>query len=214
MAAGIVQPPGGLQVWLGQFFQTAVAGQAEQEIGVRIVERQLHQFHVGEMSITTQQDAGLGPMLAQPFEHPLEDHCVLCPRRAFAGAQCRGNELARQTFKQKQWQVAVTLVMVVIKRQFLLAVGLVFGVIHVQHDHLWRLGVAGDKLLYKGLGETVKVAGVNGIFQAREGRCAGQILLWLKRLAFGAELEHRVTAQGVGVIGIGIATGDLEDPLS
>ncbi len=60
MAAGIVQPPGGLQVWLGQFFQTAVAGQAEQKIGVRIVERQLHQFHVGEMSITTQQDAGLG----------------------------------------------------------------------------------------------------------------------------------------------------------
>ena len=57
VAAGIVQPAGGLQVWLGQCFQTAVAGQAEQEIGVRIVEGQLHQFHVGKMGVTAQQDA-------------------------------------------------------------------------------------------------------------------------------------------------------------
>ena len=213
VAAGIVQPPGGLQMWLGHFFQAAVAGQAEQKIRVRIVERQLHQFHVGKMSVTTQQDAGLGPVLAQPLEHPLEDHRVLCPLRAFAGAQGCGDELARQALEQKQRQVAVTLVMMIVKRQLLLAMGLVFGMIHVEHDHLWRFGVAGDKLFHKGLGQAVKVAIVGGIFQAREGRSAGQILLSLKRLALGAELEHRVTAQGVGVVGIGIAASDLEDPL-
>ena len=189
MAAGIVQPPGGLQVWLGQCFQTAVAGQAEQKIGVRIVEGQLHQFHVGEMGVTSQQDAGLGPVLAQPLEHPFKDHRVLRPLQAFAGAQCSGNELARQALEQKQRQVAVTLVMMIVKRQLLLAMGRVFGVIHVEHDQWRRFGVAGNKLFHKGLGQAVEVAGVSGIFQAREGRCAGQILLRLKRLAFGAELN-------------------------
>jgi len=116
VAAGFVQSPGGLQVWLGPFFQAAVAGQAEQEIGVRIVERQLHQFHVGKMGITAQQDVGLGSVLAQPLEHPLDDHRVLCALRAFARSQRGGDELARQAFKQKQGQVAVALVMVIVKR--------------------------------------------------------------------------------------------------
>ena len=149
VAAGIVQLPGGFQVWLGPFFQTAVAGQAEEEIGVRIVERQLHQFHVGKVGIAAQKDAGLGPVLA----HPLENHRVLRALRAFAGAQRGGDEPARQAFEQKQRQVAVTLVMVVVKRQFLLAVDPIFGVIHVEHDHLWQLGVAGDNLFHKGLGQ-------------------------------------------------------------
>ena len=148
VAAGIVQLPGGFQVWLGPFFQTAVAGQAEEEIGVRIVERQLHQFHVGKVGIAAQKDAGLGPVLAHPLEHPLENHRVLRALRAFAGAQRGGDEPARQAFEQKQRQVAVTLVMVVVKRQFLLAVDSIFGVIHVEHDRLWRLGVAGDNLFH------------------------------------------------------------------
>tara|TARA_R110000868_G_scaffold35176_1_gene126354 strand:- start:24784 stop:25092 length:309 start_codon:yes stop_codon:yes gene_type:complete len=75
--------------------------------------------------------------------------------RSLARAQRGGDELARQAFEQKQVQVAVASIVIVIKRQLLLTVGPVFGVIHVQHDHLWRPGVAGDKLLDKGLGQSM-----------------------------------------------------------
>jgi hypothetical protein len=45
------------------------------------------------------------------------------------------------------------LVVMTIKRQLLLAVGPVFGVVHVQHDDLWRPGVTGDKGLGQPMGQ-------------------------------------------------------------
>lgn len=109
-----------------------------------------------------------------PLERPLENHLVLRALPALAEAERVGDELARRALEQKQRQVAVALVMMVLKRQFRLALGSIFEVVHVEHDHLWRHGVVGDKLFDKDWGQAAEVACTGGVFQARERRCAGR----------------------------------------
>ena len=202
-----------LQEWLCQARKHLVAGQPEDEIGVRVRERQLHQLRIGEMPVAAQHDVRIGPGRAQVLEHPLEDHGVFRPFRSFAGTQRRGDELARNALEEEQRQIAMAAVMMVVEAQLLLPVGGVLGVIHVQDEERGRCGIAGDELIDKRLGQAVDILGRCGILQTREGGGAGQIAVGVQGLVIHPQLEHRVGSQGIGVIAVLIPAGDLKDTL-
>lgn len=56
-------------------------------------------------------------------------------------------------------------VVMVVEAEFLLAVGGVLGVVHIQNNELGWLVAAGDKLIRKCLRQTVDVLGGGRIFQ-------------------------------------------------
>ena len=49
----------GLMQGLSETGQDAVASKAKDKIGMGVIERELHQFRVGEVAITAQHDAGI-----------------------------------------------------------------------------------------------------------------------------------------------------------
>ena len=78
------------------------------------------------MPIPAQKNVSLGPSLTQQTQHPLDDGGVLTPGGPFPRTQHGSNELARYPFEEKQWQVAVVPVVVVVKRELLLPVRGIF----------------------------------------------------------------------------------------
>ena len=150
-----------------------------------------------------------GPGLAQAAQHPLEDHGVLCSGGTLAGTQGGGDEFAGEFLEDKQRQVAVVAVMVVIKGEFLLAMGGILGVVHIEDNHRGWLGVTGNELINKGPGHAVEIPGRGGIFQTREGGRTGQVTRRIQGLAIYPQLEQRIGTQGVGVVAILVTAGDL-----
>lgn len=87
-----------------------------------------------------------------------------------------GADLVALTFEEKQRQVAVAAVMVVVEGQLLLAVGAVFGVLHIQDDHRGRLGITGDEGLDERLRQAVDILARAGVLQAGKGRTRSQVV--------------------------------------
>jgi len=154
------------------------------------------------------------PGPAQQAQHAPDYGGALPSRGSLARAQHGGDEFARQPLEEKQRQVAMAVVVMVVEGQFLLAVGAVFGVVHVQHDDARGLRVTGDEALDEGPGQTVDVFAAEAVLQAREGRPRGQRSGFIQRCTPQRQFEHGVAAQAVGVIAVDIATGALVDPLA
>ena len=158
----------GIKKRLGKPKQCAVTGHAEDEIGIGVINCQLHQFGVGEMAITTQYDLGVWPGSPQALEYAFDDHGIFHPFGALAGPQHGADELAGNPFKHEQWQVAIATVVVVIEAQFLLTMGSILRMIHIEHNQLGWFGVAGDELIDEGPGQAMDVFSGCGILQAGE----------------------------------------------
>ena len=111
--------------------------------------------------------------------------------------------------------VHVLAIVAVVGGPFLRAMGRVVGPIQVEQDAL-RHAVAAT-LLQIGLrqGERQAVAGAAGdrVLQAGERRLAGQVGV-AGGQAPADQLEQGIAPQGVGVVLVGVAAGDLEDALA
>ena len=70
--------------------------------------------------------------------------------------------------ENEERQIA-TPVVVVIEREFLLAMGRVIRMIEVEHNGGGRLGVAGDEMIDQGMGKSVEVLAVDAVFKTRKG---------------------------------------------
>ena len=103
--------------------------------------------------------------------------------------------------------------MVVVEAQLLLAVCAVFGMVHIQYNRLRWCGVAGDELIDEGLSYPIDILGRGRIFQPGKRGPTGQIVIRIQGALVEPQLEHRVRAQRIGVIGILIRASDLEDAL-
>ena len=103
---------------------------------------------------------------------------------------------------------------VVVERLLLLAMGGILGVIHVQHDHGRRLGVAGDEGLDEAFGQAVNVFARYAVLQAGERGSRSQIIPLVQRSPTCGQFEHRIAAQRIGVVAIGVTAGGLEYPLA
>src|SRR5512144_180614 len=70
---------------------------------------------------------------------------------------------------------AVAPVVSVVDDQLLLAIGGIFGMIEIQHDHCRRVDIVGDKLLDERHREPINILPGGGVLQAGQGRCASQV---------------------------------------
>ena len=149
----------------------------------------------------------------RPHDAPGDRHHAAAAA-GVARAQDRRDELAGVAAEDEQREVHVLAEEAVVGRPLLPAVGRVVGPVEVEHDPL------GDAVApplaqvdrAQRQGQPVAGAPVDGVLQARERRLAGQVRPALGQAAAG-ELEQRVGPQGVGVVLVGVAAGDLEDPL-
>ena len=80
-------------------------------------------------------------------------------------------------------------VMVVVKRQCLLSISGIVGVVEIQRDGGRGAFVASDELLDQCASHAVDVAAPQRAFQAREGCTAGQQIICIQRCMPGGELE-------------------------
>lgn len=198
---------------LGPARQYRIAGQAEEEVGIAVGQDQRHQLGIGKVAVAAQQDMGLRPVAAQQADHPLHDHGVLGAGRAFAGAQHGAHQGAGVCLEHQQGQVAMVAVVRVVKRQRLLAIGGIVGVVQIQRDRDGGLRVAGDELLDQGVGQSVDIATPQRAFQAGVGGCAGQRIVGTERGPPGGQLEQRVVTQGIGIVAVLVTRGDLKNAL-
>ena len=76
-----------------------------------------------------------------------------------------------------------------------------------------RGGVTADELFHQRLAEAIDILAAGGVLEARYRRRRRQRGVGIKRQATGAELEHRIVAQAVGVVAILVAAADLVDAL-
>ena len=107
----------------------------------------------------------------------------------------------------------MVLIVLIIEGKLLLAMRGIIGVVEIEDNGRRGLGVAGDKVVHQGAGETIEVLAVHLVFQTREGGRTRQVLLRVQGAPLDPEFEERVTAETVGVIPVRIARGDLIDAL-
>ncbi len=125
------------------------------------------------------------------------------------------DELVRLAVEDEQRVVHVLAVVPVVGAAFLLPVGRIIRAVEVEHDvggHAVPLPLA-QVDLPQGQGQAVAALAIDGVLQARQRRLAGQVGPGLGQAATD-QLQQRVGAQGVGVVLVLVAAGDLEDALA
>jgi hypothetical protein len=85
--------------------------------------------------------------------------------------------------------------------------------IEVQDNRGGRLRIARNELVDKRPGEPVEISAGHLMFEPGEGRGTRQVLDGIEREAFHAHLKQGIVPETVRIIAVGIAGGDLIDPL-
>src|SRR5712691_2992086 len=98
-------------------------------------------------------------------------------------------------FENEQRQVAMVLIVMVIKGKLLLPIRGIIGMVHIKDNRLGRLGVTCNKVVDQGPRETIEVFTVYLVFQTGEGRRAGSVLRGVQGGPLDTKFEERVTAE-------------------
>ena len=128
------QGAGLLHDWRGLPEEHGIAREAKDKIHPTPMGDDLHDLGGGEMTVATDQDMGPGPVAPKSGQQPDQDHGILCPRGPFPWAEASGHQGMRGAFENEQRQIAITLIVMVIEGQFLLAMGRVLRVIEVEDN--------------------------------------------------------------------------------
>ena len=96
------------------------------------------------------------------------------------------------------------------QRQLLMTMNHVDRVVDVEHDRRGRRGVAGAEEIDHHPAEPDEIAQGRHVLPSRHGRLAHQVRPALRQPPAG-ELEGRVSAQAVEIVGVFVAAGDGED---
>lgn len=102
----------------------------------------------------------------------------------------------------------------IIECKLLLAMRGIVGVVDIKDNGGGRLGVAGDAVVHPGACEPIEGFAVHLMRQPGKGGSTRKVVLGLQGTPLYPQFEHRVMAEMIGVIGIGIARGDLINALS
>ncbi len=128
------------------------------------------------MRVSPKHDTGIRPGLTKQSHNPFDNGLILFARWPFAWTKNCCDQLSGQSFKKEQWQIAVVVIIGVEKRQLLLAMCDVFGVIHVQDDDLRLLAVTGNESLDKTLRQSVDVFPSHAGFQPGKSWAGSQLI--------------------------------------
>ena len=139
----------------------------------------------------------------------LEEGADLGARRRLAGAQENRHRLAALHMVDMHRQEAPRVVMGVEQRQLLAAVHRVAGVVDVQRDRRWRGRERAAEDVDQGGRHARHLDARGRVLQTAHGGLRTQVAAALRRPADG-QLEQRIVAQGVAVVGVFITAGDRE----
>src|SRR5215475_11397469 len=103
----------------------------------------------------------------------------------------------------------MVLIVMIIERKLLLAMCGIIGVVDIEDNGSGRLGVAGDAVVHQGLCKPIEVFAVHLMLQPGEGGSTREVVLVLQWTPLYPQFAHRVMAEMIGVIRIGISRGDL-----
>src|SRR5712664_2507689 len=134
----------------------------------------------------------------------------LLARGCLAGAQDDRDRPAGRSVVDVDRQKAALIVMRIEERKLLVAVDDIEGVVDVERHRYWRGGVAGAIEIDHHAHQANKVAQGWRVLPARDGGLRAQIDAAVGQPATG-ELEGRIQAQPVEVVGILVAAGDREN---
>jgi hypothetical protein len=144
--------------------QDRIASQAKHKISPAPLRDHLHDFWGREMTVTTDQDVGMGPVATQIRQQAHQDHGIFGPGGAGPRPQIGGHQRLGSAFENEQWQVAMVPIVMVIKGKLLLPMRGIIGMVHIEHNSLRRLGVTRNKVVDQGPCETIEVFAVYLVF--------------------------------------------------
>ena len=193
--------------------QDGIASEAKDKIRPAVGRDHVDDLGGSKMTIAADQNMGVGPVAPQIRQQPDQNHGIFGPGRAGARTQVGCDKGMRRPFKNEEWQIAVVLIVMIVERKLLLAIRRIIRVVEIKDNSGRRLGVAGNEMIHKGPREPREVLTVDVVLQARERRGAGSIVGRIQRRPLHPEFEQGVTAETIGVIGVGIPRRDLIDAL-
>ena len=162
------------------------------------------------MAVAADGDPGLRPVPADAADETAQMAAHLDARGRLAGAQQHGDRPARRRVVDVDRQEAALVVMGIEQRELLMAVNDIHRVVDVERHRRGRGRVAGAVEIDHHAHQADQIAQARRVLPARDGRLRAQIAAGVGQSPAG-QLERRIEAQPVEIVGVLIAAGDGED---
>jgi hypothetical protein len=201
----VLEPPRLLECGRSLTEQDGIAREAKDTICPAVGGDHIHDFRGRTMTSAADQNVGGGPVAPPIRQQPDQDPGMFGPWRAGAGTEGGHDPGLRRPGKNAQRQIAMILIVMMRKRELLLAIRRILGVVQIKDNSGRRCGVAGDEMIHKGLSEPREILTVDVGLQARERRGTGPIVGRVHGRPLYPECEPGVMAEVLGVIGVGIS---------
>jgi hypothetical protein len=163
------------------------------------------------MAIAANGDVGLRPVSADAADQPAQMAADLRAGRRLAGPQQHRYRAGGGGVVDMDRQKAALVVMGVEERKLLVAMDDIEGVVDVERDRRRRGGVAGAIEIDHDPHQADQIAQGWCVLPARDGRLRAQVDAAVGQPSTG-ELEPRIGAQPVEIIGVFVAAGDCQNP--
>jgi hypothetical protein len=150
--------------------QDGIAREAKDNIGPASMRDHLDHLWRGKMAIATDEDVRVRPVAVQIRQEPGQDHRIFCPAGTGARAQGGRDQGVRGLCENKEREIAMVLIVMIIKGKLLLPIRGIIGVVYIEDNGGRRLGVAGDKVVHQGARMTIQVFAVHVVLKPGEGR--------------------------------------------
>ena len=185
------------------------AGQAEQVIDA-IVLAPSHRLGPGVMAIAPERDAGVAPAFADMAHEAAQMRAHLDAARRLAGPQHHGDRAARLRVVDMDGQETTLIIVGVEQRKLLMAARHVARVVDVERDARRRRRVGRQPLVDQRIGQADRVLQRRRVLHPRQRRLRAQVGAGLRRSP-ARQLERRIGAQKIQVVGVLVAAGDGVD---
>ena len=143
------------------------------------------------------------------IQHAFEDGYRLSASHSTTGSQQRRDQFARLPFVEMDRKVAILVIVGMEQRELLGAVCRIVRVVDVDGELLGRLVVRLDEYFQQSEPDAIQIRAADTVFQTRHGWLTGQIVS-RQRQTVARGFQTRIATQVVTVIGVLVATGDLE----
>ena len=163
------------------------------------------------MTVAAQRDPGPRPVHLDPSDQPADMASQLGPRRRLASAQQHCHRSSCRGVVNVDRQEAACPIVAIPQRQLLAAVDDIDRLVDVERHHVRRRGIAGTIEIDHDAHHPHQLACRWCILPAAHRRLAGKTDSRAGQLAC-RQLEARIVAQQVKVVGILIAAGDRQHP--
>ncbi len=192
----------------GEAVQRRIAGQPEDEVDA-VVLAPVHRLVAAVMAVPAEGQPGARPVPADTADKVLQQGADLDPRGRLAGAQEDRHRPAALDMVDVHRQKAPGVVVGVEQRQLLVPVHRVAGVVDIERDRYRRRREGAAEEVDQGGRQAPRLGPRGRVLEPAHGRLRTELRAALRRPADG-QLEQRIGAQGVAIVGVFIAAGDRE----